>query len=492
MPQLKPLQEFMLAETRKAFATSKRIILQAATGSGKTIISAQIIKNALDKGKRIIFIADRVVLVQQTSDVFQFYNIPHGVIMAQNDRFDLRQPCQVCSIATLKRRGTPSADLYIIDECHVLYAAHQQIMKDNPDAYFLGLSATPFSRGLGKWFDKHIQPVSMKDLIKEGYLVPFTIYGPTVADLSKLKVAAGEYTEESLSEAYDKADIISDVVKTWQRLANGKKTIIFVVNVAHGKHLVERFRSIGVSAAEVNYRLNAEEKKEELQKFAYDRTTVLCSTEMLTRGFDSPSIEVCMMAVATRSHIKWIQSTGRALRTADGKTEAMIIDLGGNAARLGFPDDYEMDALDDGKKKKKAETEYKPKLPRVCPSCAFIIPVGVRTCPACGHTPNFVKEVDVADGELKKLQRKAKKEYTIEQKQSFLAQLNTYAASKGMKMGKGGCFGWCLHQYSSKFGSQPSGKVNWGAREPIGPEVQKWITYTNIKYAYGKAKREGK
>ncbi len=483
MPQLKPLQEFMLSETRKAFSTSKRIILQAATGSGKTIIAAQIAKNALAKGKTVMFIADRIVLVQQTSDVFQFYMIPHGVIQSHHDRFDIQQPCQICSIQTLARRGAPKSDVIIIDECHVLFESHQRIMNDNPEAYILGLSATPYTRGLGKWFDRHIQPVSMKKLIAENYLVPFTIYGPAVADLSKLKVKAGEYTEDSLSEVYDKADIISDVVRTWQRLAKGKKTIIFGCSVAHIKHIVERFNAIGVSAAEVNYRTGDLDKKEELQKFADDQTTVLCSVELLTKGFDSPAVEVCMMAVATKSITKWIQATGRALRTSEGKKEALIIDLGGNAERLGFPDDFQMDELDSGKKQKKSEHEYKPKLPRVCSSCDFVIPVGVRQCPACGHIAEWVKDVEVAEGDIKKLQRKVVKEYSIEQKQSYLAQLNTYAASKGMKEGKNGCYGWALHGYRSKFGTWPSGKVDWAAREPIGPEVQAWITHTNIKYA---------
>lgn len=483
MPTLKPLQEFALNEVRKAMSKNKRIILMAGTGFGKTILAAQIIKSVLDKDKSVVFIVDRIVLANQTSDVLRKYGIPHGVIQAKNERFDISQKAQVCSIQTLKLRGCPKADVYIIDEIHCLYDEHIKIMNDNPDAFILGLTATPYTKGLGRYFGKHIEPVPVKRLIEEKYLVPFDIYGPTVADLSKLKVIAGEFTERSLSDAYDKVDIVGDVVKTWQRLTPNRKTIVFGVNVAHIKHLVTQFEAAGISACELNYRQTDEEREEALRSFVDGSTTVLCSVEVATKGFDVPNVEVVVMAVATKSMIKWTQTTGRALRVYPGKEKAYILDLGGNAERLGFPDDYEFISLDMGRKKKKSEQEADIVLPKKCPSCDFIKPIGVRTCPACGFTPEFKKDVAVEDGKLEKLKRKARSEYTLQQKQSFLAQLNTYAAEKGMKMGKGGCFGWSIHQYTDKFGSAPSSKLDWSAREPVGIEVKNYTIYKAIKFA---------
>jgi DNA repair protein RadD len=282
--QLLPLQQYMLDETRKAFGKSKRIILQAGCGAGKTIIATQIAKNALGLGKRVLFIADRIVLCNQTSDVFMKYGIPHGVIQSQNSRFDIHQPCQVCSIQTLKLRGCPAADVIIIDEAHVLHEEHIRIMNENPNAYILGLTASPYTKGLGKHFDFHIQPVPVKKLIEEKYLVPFDIYGPSIADLSKLKVRAGDYTEKSLSEAYDKADILGDVVKTWQKLTPGKKTIVFGVNVAHIKHLKDQFIAAGISACEINAYQTDAEREEELDGFINRNTMVLCSVEVATKG----------------------------------------------------------------------------------------------------------------------------------------------------------------------------------------------------------------
>ena len=487
--ELKPLQKVMLHDTREAFRESKRIILQAATGSGKTIIATQIVKNALERGKTIMFIADRIVLCNQTSDKFLQYGIPHGVLQAQNERFDINQPVQVCSIQTVAKRGVNKADLIIIDEAHVLHQAHIKIMNENPDAYVLGLTATPYTKGLGKHFDRHIEPVTMKQLIANNYLVPFEIYGPSIADLSKLKVRAGEFTEESVGEVFDKADIIGDVVKTWLKICPGKKTIAFGANIAHLKHMAEQFNRAGIKADQINAYQPDEERDEILKGFMEGDTTVMCSVEVLTKGFDFPAAECAILAVATRSMTKWVQTTGRALRTSPGKEKAIILDFGGNCERLGFMDDFSFLALDDGKKKQsKSDKEKVVKKPKACPSCDFIKPVGVHTCPACGFTPEVKKDVEVSAGDLEKLQRKAKRDYTIEDKSEFIAQLNQYAADHNMRPGKGGCYGWAIFAFKDKFGVVPSGKINWAARAPVGDEVKRFITHRNIKYAKSRAK----
>jgi len=473
---LKPLQNYMLDQTREAFRRSRRVILQAATGSGKTIIAAQIVKNALERGKKVIFIADRIVLCNQTSNVFLKYGIPHGVIQAGNRRFDISQPVQICSIQTLNKRGCPDADLIIIDEAHVLYQGHIEIMNGNPDAFVLGLTASPYTKGLGKYFDFHIEPVPIKKLTEENYLVPYEIYGPSIADLSKLKVVAGEFTEESLSEVYDKKDIVGDVVKTWQRLANGKKTIVFGVNVAHIKHIVEQFHLVGISACQVNA-YETDERDEVLDSFINGDVKILCSVEVATKGFDCPKVECAVLAVATKSMIKWTQTVGRALRTYGKKEKAIILDLGGNAERLGFPDDFKFTRLDDGKKPKNSEIEAKTKLPQTCPSCDYVKPIGVRKCPACGFTPERKPEVEAADGEIVKLQRKAKKEYNLQEKQSFLAQLNQYAFEQKYKRG------FAIHAYVDKFGCEPASRMDWWKREPVGKEVLNYTIHKQIKYA---------
>jgi len=93
---LRPIQEEMLNEVRKAFRKSRRIILQAATAAGKTALSAKIIQNAVKKGKRCLFIADRIVLVNQTSESFDRWGIKHGVVQADNPKYFPDRAVQGC------------------------------------------------------------------------------------------------------------------------------------------------------------------------------------------------------------------------------------------------------------------------------------------------------------------------------------------------------------------------------------------------------------
>jgi len=292
---------------------------------------------------------------------------------------------------------------------------------------------------------------------------------------------AGEYTEESLSEVYDQADIIGDVVKTWKKFALGKKTIVFGVNVAHIKHMTKEFNKHGISACQINAYQSPDERKEALDGFLIGNTKVLCSVEVATKGFDCAEVECVVLAVATKSHIKWEQTCGRSYRVFPGKESAIILDLGGNCERLGFPDSYAFYELDDGKKSKsKTKEKEKPeKLPKTCPSCLFLKPAGVKICPRCQFKPQFIQDIEVSDGTLEKLKRKNNRVYTKKEKQSWLNQLNTYCRDKGWREGASS------QRYKQKFSVWPNA-MEKGLYEPVGQEVMNFIKHQNIRYVKSK------
>ena len=478
---LRPIQQDMVNQLRQAFTKSKKIVLMAGTGLGKTIIATQIIKSAKDKGKRCVFINDRITLVNQTSGVFDEYGIHHGIIQADHPQYFPDRQVQVASAQTLARRDVGSYDLIVIDECHTLYRSHEKILKQNPGAYVLGLSATPFSKGLGKHFDFHIEPYTVRQLIDQGLLCDFEIYGPEIYDLSKVKTVAGDYDKKGLANATDQKHLVADVVQTYKKLGNGKKTICFCTNVAHGRHLTREFSKNGIKAVEVNAYQIPEETRENMRLFCDGEVDVICSVEILIKGFDLTSVDCVIWATATKSAMKWIQGSGRGLRIHPGKTLCRIIDHGGNCERLGFPDEYEFLELDDGKHKdsKSKDKDSPEQLPKACPSCSFLKAPGVLKCPACGVIPKFIKDVETAEGELKKIQRKTNKTYTKAEKQSFLNQLNGYCRDKGCNIGT------ASHKYKEKFGVWPN-KIEKGIYEPVGEEVKKFIQHSNIKYAKSK------
>jgi len=493
---LRPLQEIALESCRDVFRSGvKRFILKANCGFGKTVLSAFFIKEAVKKGLKCLFVVDRIVLANQTDETFSKYGISCGIWQADNPKFFPDRQVQIGSIQTLNRRDIDQYPLIIIDEVHTWYSGHKKILNANPESFVIGMSATPYTHSLGKYFETFIEPISVSDMVKHKELVPFEIYGPTIADLSKLKTRAGEYTEVSLSDAYDQADIVGDVVAQWKKHTPGKKTIVFGVNVAHIKHISNEFNKVGIKSCQINAYQLPQEREDSLNGFLKGDTLVLCSVEVASKGFNCPSAEISVLAVATKSHIKWEQCCGRVLRIFSGKEKAIILDLGGNAERLGWPDEYEFLELDDGKKqeiKNKKQEKKKEKLPKACPSCAFLKPAGVYVCPACGFRPEHIEDVEVADGQLEKLKRKKKKETSIQDKQSFLNQLNQHAWDKGFRAGKGGCYGWAINQYKDHFGSNPPSRLKWGNKEPIGKEVRGFITHANIKYAKSKTKQEAK
>ncbi len=494
--KLYPIQEKIINECRDAMRYHKRIILMSPTGSGKTILSVFMIKQALKKNMRVMFICDRLSLINQTAKVFADYGLRFGVYQSDNPDFYPDRPVQLGSIQTLKNRDIQGEfNLFIFDEVATWYKTYEKIIAINQDSFILGLSASPFTSGLGKHFTKLVNPVSMKKMIEMKLLKEFDIYAPNPIDLSKVRIVGGEWKKDDLAEAADKPKLTADIVQTWLKLAKDRKTMVFSSGVPHGRSLLREFEKHGVKAVEVNgydKKENTEDEigvNQKIEDFRTGKVQVIISCEMLSKGFDVTSVSCCVFATSTKSKIKWLQAAGRGLRYHEGLKDCLILDHGSITEKLGFPDEITIDELDDGKhaESKNKKKEKPEKLPKVCPSCDFVKPPGVQKCPACGFKPEFVQDVEVEKGELEKLQRKTRKDYTLQEKQSFLAQLNQFASEKGFKEGKNGCYGWALHQYKEKFGSSVPSRLDWGKREQITKEVRGFITHLNIKKAKSKA-----
>jgi superfamily II DNA or RNA helicase len=220
----------------------RRPMLQLPTGAGKTVIAANIIRRALAKGKRVAFVVPALSLIDQTVRAFEAEGIHCvGVMQGIHPRTDREQPVQVCSIQTLARRKRPEVDLVIVDEAHELHREIFKWMADCPDVPFVGLSATPWSRGLLKYYDDLIISATTKELIEQGYLSHFTVFAPSQPDLSDVGTVAGDFHEGQLAAAVDKPTIVGDVIETWLGRAKGLPTLCYGVNRAHAEHLHQRF-----------------------------------------------------------------------------------------------------------------------------------------------------------------------------------------------------------------------------------------------------------
>lgn len=481
--ELRPLQVPVVAAAQEAFRRAKNILIQAPCGFGKTELATYLLKITKAKGNRGAFIMDRISLVDQASDRFKKYGLAHGVTQAQHEDFDPLETIQVCSLQTISgKRGWPEVKLQIIDECHVLSTKLKERLAKR-ECYTIGLTATPFTKGLGKYFDVVINAATTNQLIREGWLVPFRVFAASEPDMAGAKVVAGEWTEK---EAESRAmPIIGDVVDGYKQHGQGKKFIAFASSVAHAEEMQRQFMAEGVICNLCTYRQTDQEKDDAIAEFRKPDSYIrgLISIESLTRGFDVPDIEVLILARPLRKALAvHIQMIGRVLRTsaATGKTEAIVLDHSGNCMRFWsqVQDFFEngIDELDDGKPKEaKPAAEKKEIHPVKCPTC-FHLHDPLPACPSCGNLYAKSKEILRVAGTLEEIKgSKAGAVVSPAQKMKFYGQLRQYAADKRKSEG------WILAKYQEKFSEWPGRKDV--PLEPVTPETLNWIKSRNMAYA---------
>ena len=223
-PELRPYQRAVIDEFRRAIERGiKRIILVAATGSGKTVIGAEIIRTFRAEHKPVLVLAHRREIITQTSAKLRDCGLAHGIIQA-GIAPHLSERVQVASVQTLWARAMhrevmelPDADLAVIDEAHHCPAlSYQKIIAAYPDAVVLGLTATPCrgdGRGLGGIFEEIIECPQVAALVEQKYLVRTRCYAPVQPDLTGVRTQAGDYAEAQLAERMDRPKLVGDIVQ---------------------------------------------------------------------------------------------------------------------------------------------------------------------------------------------------------------------------------------------------------------------------------------
>lgn len=485
---LRPYQAGALMSLRELLRAVRRALLYSPTGSGKTEIAIALIKAARAKGKRVAFLCNRIHLIEQASRRFKRSGISHGIIQGENTR-DVWLPVLIGSIQTVARRGLPEVDLLLIDEAHAVAGSKDfRNVIAQAKCPVIGLSATPFAKGLGKHyetlggalFESMVVAATIPELIADGYLVDCDIYAPSEPDMTGIKQARNafgetDYTDTDVARAVDKPELIGDIVAHWFRLAKGTPTVCFAANIAHSKHIVEQFIAAGVPAEHIDCYTSDDERQAIMRRVEAGETQVISNVGILAEGWDFPACRTMILARPTRSLIRYIQMAGRVLRPSPGKDRALILDHSGTVRRLGFPTDEFPLELDDGTPRQSSGTQ-KPaeKLPSVCPSCSYAKPSGIHACPVCGFAPEKRSDIEVRDGTLVKVAKGAKAA-TMAEKQAWYSQLLAVARSRGYSDK------WAAHKYRDKFGVWPRGLQDVAA-EPT-PEVLGYVKHMQIRFA---------
>jgi DNA repair protein RadD len=472
---LRPYQRELLNHATDDGAPKTCIYLP--TGGGKTEMGIKLSESLLNMGDSVVWIANRIELIDQTSNRFLAAGIDHGVIQANHPRTATWKQMQVCSIQTLARRKLhPLCSAVIIDEAHGAIApSYRNFLALNPTVPVWGLTATPFSKGLGKVFDRLVHTVTVSDLTEQGWLVPAKFYAPDRPDLSAVRTVAGDYHEGQLGTAMDKAKLVGNIVDEWLQRAGGGRTICFATNIDHSKHIAAQFQFRGIPAEHIDCFTPDADRKLILDRLRAGTTKVVSNCAVLAEGFDLPDLECMILARPTQSLIRYLQMVGRVLRPAEGKAAALVLDHSNTVESLGFPTDALPLTLDDGLKKVKKVAP--PKL-HICPKCKAVSRRKPNPCNACGYAPpKPLFDINQREGELRELIRV---EVPFDERQRYYAGLIKICLERGYS------HGWVAHQYRNRYGLWPQRDMKWYAAEPP-LEVLNDLMAAKLRWAKAKA-----
>ena len=396
--KLRPYQQQFIDAVRAEFLQNhKRVVGVAPCGAGKTIMTGWMVKEALRRDKRSIFFVHRHELIEQTAKTFLALGIEFGIISAG---FDMQPnlPVQIASVQTLARRidRVPAPDFLICDECHhILAGTYKKILDAFPNAFLLGVTATPQRMGgitLCDIFSSMVESLSVDELINLGNLTPFNYFAPAIGvDLHNVRVKFGEFNNDDLERVMEDKKIIGGIVDNYRKLATDKSAICYCVNVNHSKSVADAFDRTGIPAAHCDGETPKHIRADIVDNFRRGNIKVLCNAELFGEGFDVPRCQAVILARPTQSLTLFIQQAMRPMRPDpdDPNKVAIIIDHVQNYLRHGLPNEDHNWSLEPN------DREEKKRKPRHCPNCNFVVSYKNKFCPRCGYQFPAAQERDI-------------------------------------------------------------------------------------------------
>lgn len=329
---LRDYQEAILGKLREGFIAGHNAqILYAPTGAGKTICAIDLLSATMEKGNRSAMVLDRRVLVEQTSARLDEFGVDHGVMMAGHWRYKPHKPIQICSAQTLEKRGAfPGLKLLIVDEAHQTRRQTLNFIHGNPGVKVIGLTATPFTKGLAHTYTNVATATTTSELVNGGSLVPLSVYIAKEIDMTGAKKVAGEWSQK---EATTRGmTITGDVVAEWEKkthelFGRARKTIVFCAGVAHGQDLAEKFNAAGYNFVCLSYKDEDEFKSDAIEEFSKPDSSItgLIATDILTKGFDCLSSDTEILTPSGWRGMKGVRAGDDvyALNKATGAMEVV-------------------------------------------------------------------------------------------------------------------------------------------------------------------------
>jgi len=494
---LRPYQHQAIEQARQSIkAKKKRPIIAAPTGSGKTIMAAAMLKSCQDNGKKGWFFMDRKQLIEQTIEKFTQMGLNFGVRQANHELHNPEAPIQIASIQTIQamifkhKKILPEFDMCLVDECDTHHKVIQHVIDTYNNIPIIGLTATPYSKGLGLRYNNLIIPITQAQLLIQGDLCPVKYFGGEHIDLSKIRsVNPNTYSAQDLEQATDKdADRLTGcIVRNWMEYGENAQTIAFSPSQALSKTLVERLNANGISAEHIDCNFSQEEREDLFEAHDKGEFKVLSCSRLLNTGYDAPSVRCIIDCYPTKSVTTYVQRVGRLMRPFEGKEYAVILDHAGNFDKFGYAEDIIPESLHDGttthNEKDQIKEGKKESKTRDCPQC-YQQMKGIR-CKACGYEVPKSEQMEDDGSMLVELTgSKANRKDSREIKEQFLSELQYHGRTKGYKPG------WAANQYREKYSVWPS-KINPHKTDKLSDMTKGWLKHMAIRRIHS-LKKEGK
>lgn len=370
-------QENLVDQARHILLKKSGVLIQSPPGSGKSVMIAEVVKNAVNKGSHILFIVHRKELSYQIENTLK----KHGVDLTHVDILSEKRAKNILSELTPPK-------IIVTDETHHSRAkTYKDIYDYFPNALRVGFTATPWranSKGFTDIYDEMVKGPSVEWLIKNKRLANYDYKSVVLADESKLKKSStGDFTKKSIDNAIPKG-IYGDIVENYQKHANGQKTILYAHSIEASKEIAEQFRNAGIYAEHADAKTSAVKRNEIMMNFKNGIIKVLCNVDLISEGFDVPDCTCVILARPTDSLVLFMQQAMRSMRYQPNK-KALIIDHVGNYARHGLPDTpHDWKKYFKGFKKRKRKENDDIGL-KTCNQCFTVYSSELYECPNCGH-----------------------------------------------------------------------------------------------------------
>lgn len=348
--KLRDYQLKCLNSIEKGLEKHKSVLIQVPTGGGKTLIFNAY---AFNKTGNTLVLVHRKELLSQTADKYKMIGgaeenigyIAQGILEINRLTVGMMQTVY----KSVGKINFKYFNTVIIDEAHHSMASTWRAVIETAKesgCKVIGVTATPFrtdEQQLKDLYDELVFKLDISDLIKEGHLV--SVIGKMVyidADYSKLKTSSNkstgesDYSAKSIEKVLNKEEINKQVVQKWVELGEDRKTIFFTVSIEHANALKSEFVKNNIKSECISSKLPTQERKDIIEKFKKGEVKVLVNVDILTEGFDDPSVQCVGLLRPTKSLSLYAQIVGRGIRldNENGKKDCIILDFTGRNRKM--------------------------------------------------------------------------------------------------------------------------------------------------------------